>query len=84
MIMMADSAGVSMPVSNAGMSKLNRLWDTVLLMSTPPSTVPMMIEPTVSPSIQPLAATSFSGGSNSVKMPYLAGEYAAAPKPTMA
>ena len=43
-----------------------------------------MIEPTVVPSIQPLAATSFSGGSSSVRMPYLAGEYAAAPRPTTA
>ena len=32
------------------------------------------LELTVKPSIQPLATTSFSGGSNSVKMPYLAGE----------
>jgi hypothetical protein len=43
-----------------------------------------MIEPTVSPSIQPLATTSFSCGSSSVRMPYLAGEYAAAPRPTTA
>ncbi len=43
-----------------------------------------MIEVTVRPSIQPLATTSFSGGSSSVTMPYLAGEYAAAPKPITA
>ena len=44
------------------------------LMSAPPITVPRMIEPTVVPSIQPFAATSRSGGSSSVRMPYLAGE----------
>ena len=44
------------------------------LISTPPRTVPRMIEPTVVPSIQPLAATSLLGGSSSVRMPYLAGE----------
>ena len=43
-----------------------------------------MIEPTVVPSIQPLATTSCCGGRSSVRMPYLAGEYAAAPKPTTA
>ena len=74
MIRMADSAAVSIPVSRIGKSKLKSPWDTVLLIKIPPSTVPIMIEPTVKPSIQPLAATSFSGGSNSVKMPYLAGE----------
>ena len=41
---------------------------------TPPTTKPRMMEPTVSPSIQPLAMTSFSGGSSSVRMPYFAGE----------
>src|SRR5260363_132179 len=51
--------------------------------SQPPSAVPRMIEPTVVPSIQPFAITSFSGGNSSVRMPYLAGEYAAAPKPTI-
>ena len=54
------------------------------LISAPPSTVPRMIDATVSPSIQPLAATSFSGGSSSVRIPYFAGEYAAAPNPTTA
>ncbi len=49
--------------------------------SSPPNTVPSTMEATVNPSIQPLAMTSFSGGSSSVSMPYLAGEYAAAPKP---
>ncbi len=48
----------------------------------PPTTKPRMIDPTVSPSIQPFATTSFCGGSSSVRMPYLAGEYAAAPTPT--
>src|SRR5260363_33838 len=42
-----------------------------------------MIEPTVVPSIQPFAITSFSGGNSSVRMPYLAGEYAAASNPTI-
>jgi len=37
----------------------------------------------VSPSIQPLAFTSWDAGSSSVRMPYFAGEYAAAPSPTI-
>ncbi len=49
----------------------------------PPSNTPRMMELIVSPSIQPLARTSWEEGSNSVRMPYLAGEYAAAPRPTM-
>ena len=43
-----------------------------------------MIDAMVRPSIQPLALTSCEAGSNSVRMPYLAGEYAAAPSPTTA
>ena len=43
----------------------------------------MAIEAMVRPSIQPLALTSCEFGSNSVRMPYFAGEYAAAPRPTM-
>ena len=39
---------------------------------------------TVSPSTQAFAGTRDSSGSNSVKIPYLAGEYAAAPIPTIA
>jgi hypothetical protein len=54
------------------------------LMSAPPTSTPRMIEATVVPSIQPLATTSCCGGSSSVRIPYLAGEYAAAPKPTTA
>ena len=50
----------------------------------PPSTTPKMMEAIVKPSIQPLALTNCEAGSNSVRMPYLAGEYAAAPRPTMA
>jgi hypothetical protein len=50
---------------------------------TPPSTVPRIMASTVVPSIQPLAATSRRGGSTSARMPYLAGEYADAPSPTM-
>ena len=63
-----------MPVSIEGKSSESSEADTVGLISAPPSTVPRMIEPTVVPSIQPLAATSFSGGSSSVRIPYLAGE----------
>ena len=43
-----------------------------------------MIDRIVRPSIQPFALTSCEFGSSSVRMPYLAGEYAAAPRPTMA
>ncbi len=77
---MAASLVVSMP----GMCKPTRKAEPAWLTSAPPSTVPKMIDITVRPSIQPLAATSFSGGSSSVRMPYLAGEYTAAPKPTTA
>ena len=38
---------------------------------------------TVNPSTQPLAGTKDSLGSNSVRIPYFAGEYAAAPMPTI-
>jgi hypothetical protein len=44
------------------------------LINAPPSTVPRMIDATVVPSIQPLAATRRSGGYSSVRIPYLAGE----------
>ena len=84
MTAIAASPGVSMPVSIRGTSNPRRPCETVSLTSAPPRTVPRMIEPTVSPSIQPFAATSCSGGSSSVRMPYLAGEYAAAPRPTTA
>ena len=70
----AASAGVSMWVSSTGRSKDSSQGATWGEISTPPSTVPRMMEATVVPSIQPLAATSFSGGSSSVRMPYLAGE----------
>jgi hypothetical protein len=40
-----------------------------------------MIEPTVVPSIQPFATTSCCGSNSSVRIPYFAGEYAAAPNP---
>ncbi|MNW12716.1 hypothetical protein D3C71_2104780 [compost metagenome] len=56
------------------MSKRSRMSEIWTEISAPPTTVPRMIELTVSPSIQPLAITSFSGGSSSVRMPYLAGE----------
>jgi len=42
-----------------------------------------MIDRIVNPSIQPFALTSCELGNSSVRMPYLAGEYAAAPRPTM-
>ena len=71
---MAASGDVSIPVSIIGKSKPKRIVESLLEINIPPKTVPKMIEPTVNPSIQPLAATNFSGGSNSVKMPYLAGE----------
>ena len=61
-------------MSTIGMSNVNSHDATVGLISTPPSRKPRMIEVTVRPSIQPLAMTSFSGGSSSVTMPYLAGE----------
>ena len=78
----AACGGVSMPVSIFGMSIASSALDTGPLMSTPPSRTPRMIDPTVVPSIQPLAITSCRAGSNSVRMPYFAGEYAAAPSPT--
>ena len=74
MMAIAASAGVSTLVSSAGRSKARSVPDTLVLISTPPSTVPRMIEPTVRPSIQPLAMTSFVGGRYSVRMPYFAGE----------
>ncbi len=73
-----------MPVSISGKSKPSSRAEPLALTRAPPSTVPKMIDITVRPSIQPFAATSFSGGSSSVRMPYLAGEYTAAPKPTTA
>ena len=84
MTRIAASAGVSMPVSMRGTSIASSIEAILGLMSAPPSTVPRMIEATVRPSIQPLASTSFSGGSSSVRIPYFAGEYAAAPNPTTA
>ena len=45
-----------------------------VLISAPPSSVPRMIEATVSPSIQPLAMTSLWWGRYSVRIPYFAGE----------
>ncbi len=74
MIAIAASPGVSMPVSIRGMSMPSSARETVSLTSAPPTSVPRMIEPTVSPSIQPLAATSCCAGSSSVRMPYFAGE----------
>ena len=73
-----------MPVSNTGRSKPSKMPEMRGPTSCPPSSTPKMMEPIVRPSIQPLALTSCEAGSNSVRMPYLAGEYAAAPKPTMA
>ena len=67
-----------------GMSNSNSHVETFLSINIPPIRNPTMMDVTVSPSIQPLATTSFSGGSNSVTMPYFAGEYAAAPNPITA
>ena len=53
-------------------------------MSAPPMMAPSTMAATVVPSIQLLATMSFSLGNSSVRMPYLAGEYMAAPMPTMA
>ena len=83
-IAMAASGGVSMPVSKNGTSKDNKAEDTAGPTSWPPSSTPKIMEAMVKPSIQPLAFTSCDEGKSSVKMPYLAGEYDAAPKPTMA
>jgi hypothetical protein len=84
MTRIADSAGESIPVSSSGRSNDSIPDATTGLTSIPPSTVPRMIEATVVPSIHPFASTSRSGGSSSVRMPYFAGEYAAAPNPTTA
>ena len=78
MMTIAASGGVSTGVSNTGKSKPSSAAETRGVISAPPSSTPMMIEPKVAPSIQPLAMTS------SVRMPYFAGEYAAAPNPTIA
>jgi hypothetical protein len=80
----AASAGVSIGVSTNGMSNPSSTPATREWISTPPSTVPRMIDVTVRPSIQPLATTSLLCGRYSVRMPYFAGEYAAAPRPTIA
>ena len=83
MTRMAASGAVSIPVWNSGKSYDNNTDETFGLISMPPTTVPRMMDSTVSPSIQPLPLTNWSGGSNSVRMPYLAGEYIAAPMPTI-
>ena len=74
MIATAASGGVSMPVSMNGRSKPSSTSATPVRIRKPPSTTPRMMEATVRPSIQPLAATSFECGRYSVRMPYLAGE----------
>ena len=63
-----------MLVSMNGKSNLSSAADITGPMSMPPTTLPSTIDPTVSPSIHALATTSLSGGSSSVRMPYLAGE----------
>ena len=73
-----------MGVSNRGTSIESNKLEICGPTNCPPSNTPKMMEAIVKPSIQPLALTSMEEGSNSVRMPYLAGEYAAAPKPTMA
>ena len=54
----AASGGVLTGVSSIGMSNDKSIVETLSLMSVPPSRTPRMIEPTVVPSIQPLATTS--------------------------
>ena len=49
--------------------KVEKMFD----MRNPPSNVPNKIEITVVDSSQPFANTNFSGGSSSVRIPYLAG-----------
>jgi hypothetical protein len=63
-----------MEVSIPGMSTESRIEENLEPMSSPPSSTPSTIEATVRPSIHPLATTSCSGGSSSVRIPYLAGE----------
>ena len=46
----------------------------LVLAILPPIIAPRIMASTVEPSIQPLALTSLLGGSNSVKIPYFAGE----------
>ena len=53
------------------------------LANMPPTIAPRIIAATVNPSTHPFAATNSFGGNNSVNIPYLAGEYDAAPMPTM-
>ena len=82
--LMAASGGVSMLVVKNGKSIDKSRADTAWLTNCPPSNTPRMMDAMVRPSIQPLALTNWEEGSSSVRMPYFAGEYAAAPKPTMA
>ena len=49
----------------------------------PPTIAPKIIAATVKPSTHPFAATNSLGGNNSVNIPYFAGEYDAAPIPTI-
>ena len=58
--------------------------DRLGLINKPPKRVPSRIDITVADSIQLLAIINFSGGNNSVNIPYFAGEYDAAPNPTIA
>src|SRR5215467_2866021 len=81
--MVASMAASAALVISGGCQRCTRA-DTVALTSAPPISVPRMVETTVADSSQALATTNRSAGSNSVRMPYLAGEYAAAPMPTTA
>ncbi|MNR42938.1 hypothetical protein D3C85_1615100 [compost metagenome] len=72
MTRIAASAGVC--TSPPMKEWLSRAVETDDEMSSPPRTVPRMMEKTVRPSIQLLPLTSMDGGSISVTMPYLAGE----------
>ena len=74
MTQIAASGGVLIGVSIKGKSNDNSQPDILAPTNWPPSSTPKMMEVMVSPSIQPLARTSWLGGNSSVKMPYLAGE----------
>jgi len=71
---MAASGAVSTLVVMKGKSNDKSIGDNTGPTSWPPSKTPRMMEAMVKPSIQPLALTSCEAGSNSVRMPYLAGE----------
>ena len=60
-------------LSIVAMGSDRKKFEKILDMRNPPSNVPNKIEITVVDSSQPFAKTNFSGGSSSVRIPYLAG-----------